>query len=538
MPNAAESYFTQQLQDEQPLVVRRLQMSCGQNSQDQADAIREDELATLQNANTSSAGVRATRAGATQIADAPVEAKILGLDKFYVEGSTKFLSMVVGTEWYTWNGVDAGFSAVSDVALTDGLLANLVTAGKRQFLLNGTDNVFSTNDGAAGTDEGNTNTSVPHSRFGIYHQNMLLVAGNSTNRSYIWPSNVLAPQTFDRSGRAIKVADQDNDELTALVNLSLSDTPGFMAFKNRSVYFVDTSTGGSDPSTWIITPVDNTHGAVGSRAAASIGSSLLVGDCIFLSKEGTTYRLRSLRRTVADKFGTGGILSNAIADVLSDCNHAKMHEAQVFYHNQRIFLTFPSASSTTNDVLAVLDLRNSKPNEGVWKWSIWTGWAAACFATYEEASAEYLYYGDTASGKVFRALSGTSDDGTAIAYQEASRREDFGFPELDKIFQFVEVVLLSTDITTVYVDAQLDGNGYTSLGSMKAAPENVPTLPVDLPFNLIPSNKIRKVFQLDGLGLGRDVQIRIRHEDLDKTVNVLGYTIVAFIEPLHLETRS
>lgn len=538
MANSAETLYAQQLQDEQPLIVRRRALTVGQNSKDQADAIREDEMASLRNADVSSGGLRKTRPGATAIANVVAESAILGLGHFYVEGGTKYLLMVQGTAAYSW-AATGDWTAISGITLTAGLDAATVVAGNRAFILNGTDNVFSTADGTSGTDEGNTNTDVPKSRFGIYHQNMLIVSGNPTNRSYIWPSTVLATQTFDRSGRVIKVADQDNDEVTALLELSLTEALGFMAFKGKSVHFVDTSLGGSDPSKWSIYNIDPVHGAVGPRAVAAVGASLFAGDCVFLSREGSTYRLRSLKRSINDKFGTGGILSSAIEDVLSDVNDALMSKAVVFYFDQRIFLAFPSGSGTYNDTLAVLDLRHSLPSENVWKWSIWTGWNVSCMSLFEEDSVEYLYFGDgSGNGKVFRALSGTSDDGTAISYSEEGRREDFGYPELDKIFQFVEIELLSTDETLVYVDAQIDGNGYTALGSMVASPTNILRLPVNLPFNLVATNKIRHIFQLDSLGLGRDVQIRIRHSELDKTVEVVGYTITAFLEPLHLETRG
>ena len=56
----------------------------------------------------------------------------------------------------------------------------------------------------------------------------------------------------------------------------------------------------------------------------------------------------------------------------------------------------------------------------------------------------------------------------------------------------------------------------------------------NLPFNLTAQNRIRKKFPLDGLGTGRDVQIRVEHNDLDKKINYLGYSIAAFLTPLEL----
>lgn len=539
MPDQDISQMLQGL-DEGALLLKRHFLACGQNSKDQPEAIDADELATLQNADTIAQGVRKTRPGATLIADTVAGGtRVCGLGRFYVEGGTRYLTMVSGTKWYAWDGAASSWTQITGASLTSDKPAFLVVGGNRQFLLNGTDNVFSTADGATATDEGNTNTDPPKTRFGIYHQNMLLLAGSNTNTSYIWPSTVLATQTFDRASRAIKVYDQDSDSLTALLDISLTSSPGFLAFKNRKVAFVDTSTGGADPSQWVISVVDPAHGACGPWAVAAVGSSLYAGDCVYLAREGKKYRLRSLRRTVLDKFGTGGVLSFPVEDVLEDVNNSKMDGAIVYYFDQRVFVAVPSSGASYNDTLLVLDLKNSDPENQKWKWSKWSGWNVGQMTYYTENSVEYPYFGEASGAtSVYRGLSGTSDNGSAITYQEESRREDFGYPELDKTFQFLEIVLLATDSTTVTVEVQIDGNGYTTVGTMSAASTTAPTLPVNLPFYLVSAAKIRKKFQLDNLGIGRDIQFRLTHSDVDTTVNIVGYTLLANADPVYLETRT
>lgn len=532
---AQETLFEQELLNENPTLVKRFYLPIGQNSKDFASAIDFDEVASLQNADTTSRAIRKTRPGYTLIANDVGATRIVGLGRFFIEGGTKYLLMVTDNDVYSWPA-SGNWTALTGFTPTADLLTNIVVAGNIAFFLNGTDNAYSTSNGTTLTDEGNTNTDVPKSRFGIYHQNMLIVSGNTTNKSYVWPSSVLAVQTFDRSGRVIKVADQDGDENTAMVDLSLTTTPGFIVFKGSSTFFVDTSAGGASVGSWGIIRIDPIHGCVGPRAAATVGSSRINGDCVFLSKEGTKYRLRSLQRTVNDAVGTGGILSAAIEDVLSDVNDTIMDDAIVFYFDERIFLCIPSGASSYLDTVCVLDLRNSDATSGKWKWSVWTGMNVGALATYEESSVENLYFGEgSADSKVYRALSGTTDNGTAIDFVEESRREDFGFPELDKIFQFVEVEVLGTDDgaeATIY--AQVDGDGYSSLGTMDLVSSG-PHLPIALPFQLVAQNKIRKIFQLDNLGIGRDIQIKVESSD---RIELLGYTLMAFLEPLHLETRN
>lgn len=534
MPDTSqETLFAQELLDEQPRVVKRFYLPIGQNSKDFASAIDVDEVATLTNADTFVRSIRKTRLGYTLIANDVGSSKVVGLDKFYIEGGTKYLTMAASTAWYGWPA-SGSWTAITGATLTTGLVTNFVVAGGRQFLLNGTDNVFSTANGTSATDEGALNTSFPKSRFAIYNQNRVLASGNGTSQSWVWYSGVLTPQVWDRASNAFKIGDGDGDRVQALVNFSQSTNPGFLAFKTRSTFFVDFDS--ATPANSTIVLIDPSHGAVGSRAADIIGSSQFNGDCVFLSKEGEKYRLRSIRRTINDSIGTGGILSSAVEDILEDVNDTKMNEAIVKYFDERIFLAVPSGASSVLDKVCVLDLRNSDPSSNKWKWSIWEGLNVGAMSTYEESSVEYLYFGEgTADTKVYRALNGTTDNGTAISFSEESRREDFGLPELDKIFQFVEVECLGTDDgAEAEVSAQVDGDGYTSLGTMSLLSSG-PHLPINLPFQLTAQNKIRKVFQLDNLGLGRDIQIKIESDD---RINLLGYTLVAFLEPLHLETRS
>lgn len=536
MPEAQNTLFEQQILDEQPILVKRFYLPLGQNSKEFPTAIGEGNVAALGNADTQSRGIRKTRLGYTRIADDVGSTRVLGLGRFSIEGGTKYLTMASDTKWYGWTG-SGNWTQITGAALTADLPANFVVAGNRQFLLNGTDNVFSTANGTSATDEGNGNTNFPKTRFAIYNQNRVLAAGNGTNTSYVWYSDALAPQTWDRAAKAFKVGDQDGDSVTALINFSQSTNPGFLAFKNRFTFFIDFDSG--TPANSTIVPLDPSHGCCGARACDIIGSSAFNGDCAFLSKEGRRYRLRTIRRTLNDAFGTGGILSASIEDVLEGVNNTKMDAAIVKYFDERIFVAFPSGASTVNDTLAVLDLRNSDSNNSDWKWSVWTGMNIGCMATYEESSIEFLYFGEgTADTKVYRMLSGTSDNGTAITFNEESRREDFGYPELDKIFQFVEIEALATeDASQAMISAQVDGEGYSDLGMMNLFASG-PHLPIALPFQLVAQNKIRKIFQLDNLGIGRDIQIKITHGAADKTINLLGYTMVAFLEPLHLETRS
>jgi hypothetical protein len=539
----ASTLFSAELLNENPTIIKRIRTAMGQNSKDQPDEIAETEVASLQNADTVSRGVRKTRPGFTLISnDTGTNLRVPGLGKFYVPGGSKLLTRINGTKWEAWSG-SGNWMQITGTSLTSDQITNMLVAEGRQFIMNGVDDVWSTANGATAQDEGNGTTSFPKARFGIYHQNMAVVSGVTGFPSYIYASNVLDPRTWDRSVRAIAVADKDGYSVQAIVPLSLTTTPCFLAFKDRAIYYVDTSAGGADLSKWTITAIDSAHGCVGSRAACAISSMRPSGDVAFLSQEGKNFRVRMLNRTLADAVGPGGVISFEIEDQLNGMNANYAQNCIVFYHDELLLVAFPSGSSIYNDTLAVLDMKNADPNSGFWPWSIWKGFNISSIDTYIENGIEYFYFGDaSANARVFRGRSGSTDNGAAITFVEEGRREDFGSPELYKSFQILELQFLGTDnIGTVKVEAQIDGNGYQLLGYVTLQAPG-PTLPINLPFYLTGQNKIYASFPLEQLGQGRDIQIRVTHGAVQggvgSVVNYLGYVIAAFLEPLNFEVRK
>lgn len=522
-----------QLEDA-PLVVRRFKLPVGQNDKDQPDSLADYEVAKLQNALVSSRGKRATRPGATLIANTPASVAVDGLAPFYPQGGTKQLLMDAGGKIYKYT---AGAGTWTQIAtgLSSGSRVKYVVGSGYALRLQGTDNAQSY-DGTTVADEGNVDASCPLATDGIYHQNMFIIAGNLVNLSYFWWSTILT-KTFARSTNAHKVGDKDNGAFKKLLNFSLTSNHGFLFFKDNSIYFIDSSE--ALPANWSKILIDDAHGLAASDSAVVIGAAGEgFGDVLFVSNDGSNdgnnkYRVRSLIRTINDKLQNSGVVSEAIQSTLDDINAAHIDKMCAIYFDNKYFLAFPSGSSTYNDTVAVLDLSTSRPEDGFWDWSVWSGWNVAFWSIFEISGVKGLYYGEaSASTKVYQALSGTSDNGSAIEFIERGRAEDFGFPELDKKFEWVEPVFEQTDDSDVTIKAAIDGGDFTVLGVVNVG-DNSPTLPVDLSFALVAPGKVRQKFPLDDLGPGRDVQIEIYHSELDKRVNFLGYTICA--QPENIE---
>lgn len=529
----AETFFEQQGLDENPIIVKRFNLPIGQNSNDCPEAIAEHEVALLQNADLSKNGVRKTRAGkSTGVGTSSGTAAVLGLNHFYPEGGTKLLTRYQNGAWQKWDGTTGWTNLVTGLAVGR---ANFVIGSKKILLLEPSQNVRSY-DGTTVVDEGNGATDPPRTLFGIYHKNKAILSGNTTDRSFIYPSDTLDITTFDAT-KVLKVADQDNGEMRALVNLSLTTNHGFIAFKDNATFFVDSAN--ADPVNWSIILIDAAHGCFAGRTAVAVGSTRSIGqsgDVIYVSREGQKFRVRSLIRTVSDALHNAGVLSDAIEDVLDAVSDTNMSNASAFYFDDKYILSIPSGSSTFNDTVCVLDLKSSIPSQGFWKWTIFKGWSIDCFSVFEDNGIEDLYGGeaDGTDTEVYKLFSGTSDSGTAIQFIEEGRREDFGFPELRKTFEHVEVQFLATDVTLVTVLAQIDGGGFSTLGTVDVGGGG-PTLAINLPFDLSAQARVRAKFPLDGLGTGRDVQVRVEHSDLDKTVSYLGNSVAAFLTPLELQ---
>jgi len=136
-----------------------------------------------------------------------------------------------------------------------------------------------------------------------------------------------------------------------------------------------------------------------------------------------------------------------------------------------------------------------------------------------------------ADGTVFEFLSDNDDGGSAYDFNWETKRFDFDHPENDKWFQDVEFVFNSTDNHTVEVFAQIDGNGYNSLGTVNVKGA-APALPVALPFDLGGTAVVKKRFPLRSLGWGRDIQFKIENNDANEDVELRRVVATARLIPL------
>lgn len=474
-------------------------ISGGLNERDEESSIADNESTVLQNAILRAVGKVAKRGGSTLTLDLTESGGIAALGNYYkLTDSTKRLMIESDNGWQQWDG-----TSITDLT-TSGTTAGteFMVAGDIAWRLNPSDDTV-TYDGTDLSLSGNTNTDPPRSGAGLYHKGRVLLYRNASNPDYLWWS-LVGPvvadlKTFDRAANVLKIDSGDNQELVAVLEYGLTDSPGLIALKERSIYYIDTSA--TDPASWVVSKIFNDIGCIARKTAVNVGS-----DIFFLSRDAGKIKIRTLQKTQFDKASVTDVpLSAKIEDTLADISNANISKATAVFYDGFYILSFPSGSSTTNDTTVVYDtITNS--------WVEFTGWLPAVYETFLVGSEELLFYGDTTNTHVVNVLtSDTDDQGTAINYLEESRKNDMGFPHHDKVWKDIEVAFKQTgsngERVTIY--AAHDDGGYTELGTVDLNADLL-TLPFGLPATLRGGGIVRQTFDLSQEARGRTLKWKIQ----------------------------
>lgn len=518
-----------QIDDPIHIILKRLKTAIGQNDKDLPDAIGEDQVIRSFNVITSRKGRAITRSGSLLIADRVGSNAVDGLGHLYPQGGTPQQLSLMDGEWWKRQSGDTSWTSIKS-GLAIGARSPHLVANGAIYVSDGTNNVQQY-DGAVVTDMGNLNTSFPKFKFGIYQAGRAIVGSDTDD--IIYYSNVLNATIWDRAANALKPNYKDNGTGRAIVDLALLNS-AFIYFKDNSSFYIDNKD--PSPSNWTITTLDPIHGCVATRTAVAIGSGELLGGVLFLCAETaeggkTFYRVRSIRRTLYGTHVPGAVMSYDIEDTLNSMNPAYASGCAAYFHNNKYILAFPSASATFNDTIAVLDFTISSAQDGIFKWSIFTGWKVAIFDRFVETNVDSLFFGDSsANSRVFQSFKGTSDNGVAIDAIVTGRAEDGGYPELNKTFEFVEVFFNATDSNVATIRAIFDNEGPIFLGTVDLTGTGT-NLPQFLPFFLSASSRIRAKFPLD-IQICRNVSIEVENNNLNSQMDYLGYVLAGWAENL------
>lgn len=445
--------------------------------------------------------------------------KINGLGRFKVGTTINRLYRARDIHIERLDDDQKGWTVVSS-AFTADQTTTMFQALDKFFYLNGVDNVQSMDTSEVFTDEGNTNTDPPRGSFGTLAQNnRAFISGVLTTgqRDYVWFSDPLAPQTFDRTINVFKVRSGGGGATTWLQTFKLNE---LIIYKEDSVYVLD-MTGVTPLTDWTLQPVNSSVGTRAGRSVQDIGN-----DHIFLDNFG---QVRLLSRTTFDKLTTG-IISDPVQSVLNEINFSAIAKVRSWFIEGKYILAIPTGLNVENDTVLVWDsvaaglIGNQDAG-----WSVYPSgrWTISEFAEFQFSDADItLAAADNRALTLCYKNAGLTDNGDAITMQVAGPDHDFGNRGTDKIWGPLYVVFDAGDNTTANIYAEIDRGGAQLLGTLSLS-GGAPTLPIDLQFALGGSQKATAMFHVKQIGRGKTCRIMVEHEDYDTTCTFIEYELYA-----------
>lgn len=490
------------VKDDKELYVIRRDLSGGQNNRVHGSNIGDNQATVLLNVDLGTPGQRKKRPGLTLLEDISNNAG-LGLFGFEPDGGTNVLVAVEGTSLHT-SPISSGFTA-RKTDFTTSLIPGILKIGESGeadvFVIgNGTDNWFrfEPDDYSSPQDLGDTSTSPPKSRVGLWYANRFWVL--SANGLY-WSDAFDEDYSgaFDRTTNYFRLPVGTERALIGIRD------EGIVAFGSEAIWAISPAAtpDATDKPTKLLD-----YGCAANRTVVQAGD-----DVYFLSYDG----VRGLFRSQQDKLQAGSSypLSYVLKDEYESISWAYIDKACAVYFDNKYFISLPVDGSTYNNEVWVY----YPASQG---WMVISGWNVAGWAKIRVSGEERLYAIDSTDGKVYRAWYGYDDNGTAINYQEESRKEDFGQPLVKKVGGVLKVRMASSGDYDISISASPDDSDYVALGTMNLA-GNAPTLPVALPFSLADTNVVEETFHLDALGEWYQLRIKIAHNDTNGSDNIIVY---------------
>lgn len=465
--------------------------------------IRDDRGAGGLGADLSSPGVIKKRQGTGSSVVDVGSKKIRDMAFFTPSNGTKRLIIAESTKVHEWTGSGASSEVIT--GLTDDIRTRLAQGTDLMMVINGTDNVRTFDNALSVTDEGDTNTSPPKGKVIQFmrSQNRMIIANTTLNPDFLFYSDSEDIQSWNRSNNNLEIG-QDGEPITGIFLFTDDD---LIVFKADLIIAVDV--GDADPTKWTQRIISEGIGCIADRTIRQFGADLL-----FLSRDG----VRTLLQSEQDKKrGASDPLSLPIQPTVDRIRFTSAIDSMAFIWQDTYHCAVPIDSNTVNSGL-ISFRRPSKilATPGGWTVDEKLDLNAAVITSFDDLPE--IHVGSAlADGKVFELFTDNDDDGAAYDFRWDTKRFDFDSPGLDKWFQEVEFIFNATDDHTVECFAQIDGGGFTSLGTVDLK-GNAPTLPIALPFQLGGTVLVRKRFGLRDLGWGRDIQYRVENNNVNEDV--------------------
>lgn len=506
--------------DDKFLTVTTSDISAGINNRVNDTLIPENCADTLTNVDLSEPGRRKKRPGATIISTIST-LPCVHMHNYIVQGDTDQVLLYENTNLRNWTGSGQFSAPIKNNFTGSQTIVGMVT-GKQSgitpddvtLVSNGTDNVFLLKSDGTIIDCGDENTSPPKTPVYAWYRNRFWALKNdlayyadAAAASYAATSSAPTVGAFNRATNAFRIP----------VGLERAIVP---TRDSGMVFFGQDAIWGLNPST---TPVatDQPEPLITNIGCVANNTPKVLGDDIYwLSQDG----VRSLKRNIQDKqqLGISYPISYKLKEQFDTISWAYVNKACAVVFDNKYFLALPVNGSTYNNEVWVY----YPATDG---WTIISGWYVGTWSKYTISGQERLYFGDSRTGIVYRAWTGTSDAGSDIAYTEITRGYNMGFPYQYKFGGNLEIRAESGGGTaSVYYN--MDDSDWILLGTIDTAGGSGLTFPLTFPLDFGAIGIISDRYHLDKTGTRwKKIQFKIV-ESSTSTFSVLDNSVLTHID--------
>lgn len=279
---------------------------------------------------------------------------------------------------------------------------------------------------------------------------------------------------------------------------------------------------------WARAVIDRSIGCGSRRTVQTVAE-----DLFFLDQYGN---VRSLARTITDNSqGTKRLpVSANIQTWIDRINPSAIAESQAVPYDRYYIISLPIDDAVTPSHTFAYDTINEAwygPWDGPWGRvkSMTVATLGSATASSDRNPTIYLGGAQTTSGVVYRALVGTGDDGSAIVYQETTKRISYDTLDAKKQPRRIRVLALPSPGATLMIEARKDGGQFSLVGYADLSGSS-PQLPLTLPVDLSGQGIVESVKSLElGFENARDLQFRFTCTAA-VDVQLLGFTVQSHLK--------
>lgn len=315
---------------------------------------------------------------------------------------------------------------------------------------------------------------------------------NTTDNDLLYISTTLNGMDWNPANN-VRVGRGDGDPILAV----LSDQDGRLTVcKEKSFWYVNP--GSATLADWSMGAINEKIGTLAGRTCQQVGQ-----DAFALTERGV---ISLGRLTNQDSVNEAAIISTDIKTTLARLNRTAASTSWATVWGDYYLLAVPLDAATTPNAILAFNTVTSR-------WSgHWTGLAPRCAEKTRFAGAAETVLGDS-SGRLLRLSSSARKDQTAlttfneIAAMVETKAWNFALPRYPKQLFTVEVQFESS---TGNVNVELIGDGRSAAMIEAAARTNqLPVLPVVLPFSLAADDHLRRGWHLRNQKPAREVRLRL-----------------------------